>query len=208
MINRFLLADSADVSSNLFPICTGGTITTDGDFKIHTFTDSSIFTIGAGGNCDCSALVLGRGGNGGGTNGNTGAGGGGAAGIIRFLNGSLSPGTYDISFGSWPGGTVSFYNISSTGGGNGEDAHGGGSGAGGNNADYSGGGPYVSGGGGAGSGGNGGQPVGGNGTYSTINGTNTEYGKGGNGGTYSGGWYTSGSAGPDGKVIIRYKYKV
>ena len=62
---------------------TGGTITTSGNFKIHTFTGSGTFTVSCGGNADGSNtvdyLVLAGGGGGGGSGGNVGGGGGAGA---------------------------------------------------------------------------------------------------------------------------------
>jgi hypothetical protein len=72
-----------------FVAATGGTITTTGDFKIHTFTSSGTFTVSDAGNSSGSNtvdyLVI----AGGGGAGAYGAGGGGAGGY-RFSNGTAS----------------------------------------------------------------------------------------------------------------------
>ena len=72
-----------------FVAATGGTITTTGDFKIHTFTSSGTFTVSDAGNSSGSNtvdyLVI----AGGGGAGAYGAGGGGAGGY-RFANGTAS----------------------------------------------------------------------------------------------------------------------
>ena len=69
-----------------FVTATGGTITTDGDFKIHTFTGPGTFCVSCAGSTtgstDIDYLIVagGGGGAGGGVNINQGAGGGGAGG--------------------------------------------------------------------------------------------------------------------------------
>lgn len=83
----------------LLMTATGGTITTDGDYKVHTFTSSGTFevTFGSG---DAWYLVVGGGGGGGGT-------AGGGAGGFR------SNGTYDYPV------TVGSYTVTVGAGGNG-----------------------------------------------------------------------------------------
>lgn len=185
-------------------LASGGVVNTVGDYKIHLFTDSSQFIVSKA-LIDASVLILGQGGKGGSAASQPG--GGGAAGIVRTISGlSLPVGTYDVSFGSFPGGTVSFYSQSATGGGNGTN---GAStpGNGGNNADYSGSLAYTYGGGGAGAGGNGlskTPPNGGPGITSFITCSSSEYGKGGNGGSTI---WASGQDGPKGVVIIQYKFR-
>ena len=66
-----------------FVTATGGTITTSGKFKIHTFTSPGTFCVACGGDCNGSntvsyVVVAGGGGGGGGANcGGGGSGGGG-----------------------------------------------------------------------------------------------------------------------------------
>ena len=218
-----LFGNSVAVLGNPIPIpppvpkpdASGGTITTNGDLKIHTFTTIGTFEMFESG--DVSVLILGTGGAGGSAyNSGTpsGCGGGGAAGEINEFNIFLEAGTYDVSvYKTWPdeGYTCSFYNQSAAGGGNGNNGRVNYGGDGGDNGTYSG---YkarkdnLSGGGGAGAGGNAtGQGAGGGaGKNSVITGSSVEYGHGGNGGIYS--FHgVRGSDGPDGLVIIAYKYK-
>ena len=76
---------TSNVRGNEFIAATGGTITTSGNFKIHTFTGPGTFTVtNAGapsGSNTVSYLVVA--GGGGGSSGNPGAGGGGGAGGFR-----------------------------------------------------------------------------------------------------------------------------
>ena len=190
------------------PDASGGIVTYDGDYRIHTFNSSSYFTLFK--SIDASVLILGQGGKGG-----LGyspviksGGGGGASGILRQFNMSLSPSTYPVSFGPYPGGTVSFNGQSATGGTNGTNGIYNNGGGGGSNADYSGyDGGVRNGGAGAGAGGNatGSLYKYGPGIHSSISGSDIEYGVGGEGGLGASG--SNGQNGPSGIVIIRYKYK-
>jgi len=77
----------------------GGTPTTCGDFKIHTFTGPGTFTVCSVGNaCGSNTVeyivVAGGGGGGAYTPSEPGAGGGGGAGGFRFASPSLAPATY------------------------------------------------------------------------------------------------------------------
>ena len=77
-----------DRTAPSFVAATGGTITCDGDFKVHTFTGPGTFTVTTAGNA-CGSnkidyLVIGGGGGGGGAHDSTThAGGGGGAGGFR-----------------------------------------------------------------------------------------------------------------------------
>ena len=91
-----------------FITATGGTITTSGDFKIHTFTGPGTFCVSCGGNAGGSNtvdyLVVAGGGGGGGNRslGNANGGGGGGAGGYRESGGTAS-GCYTVSpLGSSP----------------------------------------------------------------------------------------------------------
>jgi len=65
-------------AGEVFSVATGGTITTDGDYKVHKFTSSGTFTITQLGTDEVvEYLVVAGGGAGGGFN----AGGGGAGGL-------------------------------------------------------------------------------------------------------------------------------
>ena len=74
-----------DLQNKLYVTASGGTITTSGDFKIHTFTSSGTFTVSDAGNSagsnSVAYLVLAGGGGGGNAGGR--AGGGGGAGGFR-----------------------------------------------------------------------------------------------------------------------------
>ena len=206
-----------------FVDASGGTITYDGDYKIHTFTSSGTLIVTTGG--DVSTLLQGVGGSGGSYFPETGyrhAGGGGASGIVLETTTTLTPGNKDVSIGAFPGGTVYFNGLSAAGGGNGTSGNYTTTGKGGSNSSYSGGGSSIyyvnSGGGGAGSRGNGNSSPpyahagrggeGGAGYTSSISGSSVVYGQGGHGGTATNEYNaTNGSPGPAGVVIIRYKYK-
>ena len=87
--------DNADpVLNPLFVTATGGTITTSGDFKIHTFTGPGTFTVSCAGNPIGSNtvdyMVIGAGGGGGGSNNPGGGAGGGGAGGWRASSGAAS----------------------------------------------------------------------------------------------------------------------
>ena len=79
---------TSDVTGNPYLQATGGTITTCGNYKIHTFTGSSTFTVSATASCSAnnavSYSVVAGGGGGGGDHG----GGGGAGG---FREGTTAP---------------------------------------------------------------------------------------------------------------------
>jgi len=79
-------------------VATGGAITTDGDFRVHTFTSSGTFEIVSGTGAVASLVVAGGGGGGG----NTG-GGGGAGGLISTAPGaSYTARSFTVTVG--PGG--------------------------------------------------------------------------------------------------------
>ena len=140
-----------DLAQAVFTSATGGTVTTSGDFKIHSFTGDGCFVVSCGGNPAGSDtvdyLVVAGGGGGFGD-----AGGGGGAGGFRVSNSyglpapTMSPlvtptgvtvtaTTYPITVGgggsapSGPGSNSVFSTITSTGGG-GANSNPGGSGGG------------------------------------------------------------------------------
>jgi len=83
----WLVTDSglqSELPTPQFVTATGGTITTSGNFKIHTFTGPGTFTVSCAGNSSGSNtvdyMVVAGGGGGGGAKENRGAGGGGAGG--------------------------------------------------------------------------------------------------------------------------------
>ena len=159
----------ADVGSD-YMVATGGTITTSGNCKIHTFTGPGTFTVCTLANCAAdnvvSYVVVAGGGGGGGAN----VGGGGGAGGYREVVSPSSPYTgspldgypsspnritvtatgFPITVGGGggagsSGSTSTFSSISSAGGGNG-----GGGGTPGSSGGSGGGGGELSGGGGSG----------------------------------------------------------
>jgi hypothetical protein len=84
-----------DAAGSNYVAATGGTITTCGDWKIHTFTSPGTFTVTAAGspagsNTADYLVIAGGGGGGGGAPGNPSGGGGGAGG---FRESSPAPGT-------------------------------------------------------------------------------------------------------------------
>ena len=177
---------------------TGGTITTDGAYTVHTFTSNGTFTW-TGSTQDVSILVIAGGGAGGGAYYNQG--GGGAGGVIyRNSNYSMSAGAYDVTVGL--GGTAQT-NTAANGntGGDGQDsvfdgpstltAVGGGGGG-----HYQAGGVGNDGGSGGGAGGAsgaaGGNPTAGQGNAGGTQGSNSG---GGGGGIGTAGNSTSGGAG-------------
>ena len=137
---------TSSVTGNEYIVATGGTITTSGNDKIHTFTGSGTFTVSAAAvsaaNNEVSYIVVGGGGGGGGAHG-----GGGGAGGFREDESPITPYTsspldgagpisvaaqaYPISVGAGgtggspggpygtAGGNSIFSSITSTGGGNG-----------------------------------------------------------------------------------------
>ena len=88
---------------------TGGTITTSGDYKIHTFTSPGTFCVSqvsaTSGDNTVSYLVVGGGGAGGSSGGGDGGGGGGAGGFREYR--SPVSGCYSVSpLDGNPGGTA------------------------------------------------------------------------------------------------------
>jgi hypothetical protein len=101
-----------EVNNPQYVAATGGTITTCGDFKIHSFTGPGTFTVTCAGNSGGSnkADVLIVAGGGGGAGNLAGGGGGGGLVLIASTNNSaLSATAYPISIGGGgaPGGTNS-----------------------------------------------------------------------------------------------------
>jgi cysteine-rich repeat protein len=74
---------------------TGGTVTQDGNYKIHTFTSSGTFTVT--GSCNAEVLVVAGGGSGGG--GHYVGGGGGAGGLIYNSSFPLTAQNYNVVVG-------------------------------------------------------------------------------------------------------------
>ncbi len=85
----FVIAGSVGVSAIS---ATGGTITYDGDYTVHTFTNSGTFAVSTGG--EVEILVVAGGGGGGGS------GGGGGAGGLIYKTKSLTPGNNIVTVGA------------------------------------------------------------------------------------------------------------
>jgi len=172
---------------NPFIIATGGTITTSGNDKIHTFTGPGTFTVTNASTCAANNTVshlVTAGGGGGSTN----RGGGGGAGGYREVKSPLN--SYTASpLDGYPSApnrvTVSAQAYPIIVGG-------GGAGAAGTSSPTS---PSAPGG------------AGGNGTTSSINGTPTARAGGGGGGTSEVQPIALGGTGGSGIVIIRYKFQ-
>ena len=210
----------ADLGTPLFTSATGGTITTSGDFKIHTFTGDGCFVVSSlgnsplvptGGPSNVDYLVIAGGGSGGQR------GGGGGAGGYRttFPSPGCNAGAFPISATTYPitvgaGGTAIEALSDATAGNDGTDSSfstitSAGGGGGGSNAGVRNGRPGGSGGGAGfcgvvGTGGSGNTPPvsppqGNNGG---INSADSFYGAGGGGGAGAIGGAGSGSVGGNG----------
>ena len=188
-------ADSLLIQNYVGITATGGTITTDGDYKVHTFTSSGSFAISAMN--DGSAveyLLVAGGGAGGGSQGYCwSGGGGGAGGYLANTSHSVSAQSYSVTIGS--GGSANNTGQGGNGGNSsafGQTATGGGGGGYGN---WTGGGSAGSSGGSGGGGGQssvvsgGGSGVSGQGNAGGTSGTaaTTGYSGGGGGGKGSAG---------------------
>ena len=80
-------------------VASGGTITTSGIYKIHTFNGSANFTVSSGGTAE--VLIVAGGGSGGSyTTANTVGNGGGGAGGVIFSTYSIAAGTHSITIGA------------------------------------------------------------------------------------------------------------
>jgi hypothetical protein len=215
-----------DLEAATYISATGGTITTSGDYKIHTFNSSGTFTVSsvgnsAGGGAGVSYVVLAGGAGGGSRNPGGGGAGAGAGGYSYAPGATLPAGTGNTPPVSPPQGNPggqgrSGGTVSSGGGGGasaaGASADGSSGGAGGNGVASSiTGSPVTRGGGGGGSSettpeGAGGSGGGGQGKFvndptAGMNGTDNLGGGGG------GGYCSAGGTGGSGVVIIRYKYQ-
>ena len=121
---------TSNVIGSPYIIATGGTITTSGDFKIHTFTGPGTFTVTSAGNPSGSDTVEYLTVAGGGGGGKSHAGGGGAGGFRQNFPSPAIGGlpvtatSYPITVGSGGAANISgnnsiFSTITSTGGGGG-----------------------------------------------------------------------------------------
>jgi hypothetical protein len=205
------VGDATAIAGNNFVAATGGTITTCGNYKIHTFTGPGTFTVtNAGapaGSTTVDYLVVAGGGGGGGDANSTGSGGGGAGGY-RESKATGAPWTASplASSTSLPV-SVQGYPITVGGGGPGTSPNTGVPGGDGTNSVFS---TITSTGGGGGSGINGGSGnsggSGGGGKQSGVAGTgNTppvNPSQGNNGGGSSGGPPAGGGGGGGGAAAV------
>ena len=91
-----------------FTVASGGSITTDGDYKIHTFTSSGTFTVtGVGENPGGFEYLIVAGGGGGGYET---AGGGGAGGFLNNVSVSVSATAHTVTVGAGGGGATNASN--------------------------------------------------------------------------------------------------
>lgn len=184
---------------------TGGTITTSGGYRYHTFTSSSSFVIPSGFSATADHLIVAGGGAGGG---GQSAGGGGAGGAIDGST-TISSGTYPIVVGAGGAGGVDNYGYNSNNGSNSTFAGKTAIGGGGSNSDGNG----LSGGSGGGGGARLAQFAGGSGTTGQGNrGGNGDYnndnprcGGGGGGATAPGADSTGDTRGGAGGAGINWK---
>ena len=169
---------------------TGGTVTTDDRYKIHTFTTGGTFTVISGGEVDYLVVAGGGGGGNGGPSSHE-AGGGGAGGLLAGTLSSLQSGSYTVTVGGggavMSNGSNSSINfptsITAVGGGRG-DGGGGGPGVGGNGGSGGGGRHNTAGGNGTSGQGNNG---GGGANFLGTSGTYSNSGGGGGGAGLAGG---------------------
>lgn len=91
----FLTFVSFNLQAQTYISATGGTITTDGDYKVHTFTSSGTFTVTSGSG-NVQVLVVAGGGSGGGST----AGGGGAGGLIYKSAYAVTAQSYTLTVGA------------------------------------------------------------------------------------------------------------
>lgn len=90
-----------------YTVATGGTITTDGDYKIHTFTAGGTFTVSQLGTDDTFEILLVGGGGGGGSRSGGGGGGGGVVYMAPADNyNNLTTAAYSVTIGAGGAGAI------------------------------------------------------------------------------------------------------
>ena len=129
---------SNEISKTVIDVPSGGTITTVGDYRYHTFTSSSSLVVPSGFSASADFLIVAGGGSGG-----NGAGGGGGAGGYIDSTVSLSAGTYSATVGAGAPATTTtngsnsvFNSLTAIGGGGGGGSSGAQSGGSGGGASY------------------------------------------------------------------------
>ena len=105
----------------VFMAATGGSVSTSGDYKFHTFTGNGTFAVTTAGNQGFNYIVV-AGGAGGSSSGDwqTGNGGGGAGGMLVTTNNSPTTGSFGVTIGG--GGSAGTYSPSTKLGGNGSNS--------------------------------------------------------------------------------------
>lgn len=93
----------------LFMAAAGGTITYDGNYKIHTFTSNSTFNVSIPGDAEV-LLIAGGGGGGSNFDGYYGGGGGGAGGYIHLNSRAFSSGGHSTVIGNGGAGAIGVFN--------------------------------------------------------------------------------------------------
>ena len=104
------VSGNGDIRPSMVVAATGGTITTDGNYKVHTFTGSGTFTVTSTGGGDAGGglveyLVIA--GGAGGSGGSAGGGAGGAGGYLAGTNFSVSSQAYTVTIGAGGAGNTS-----------------------------------------------------------------------------------------------------
>ena len=186
---------SGNISKTVIALPTGGTISSSGGYRYHTFTSSSDFVVPSGFSATADYLLVAGGGSGGGF---YLSGGGGAGGAIDTTV-SLTANTYPIVIGA--GGSGTYTNVANNGVNStafSNTAIGGGYG--GHVENYA-----QSGGSGGGSDGYGSRPGSGTAGQGNDGGNGGQYGGGGGGGKSSAGSNGSGNNGGNGGSGINWK---
>jgi hypothetical protein len=207
-VNRLELYNGTLWQGLLGISATGGTVTTDDRYKIHTFTSGGTFTVISGGEVDYLVVAGGGGGGNGGPSSHE-AGGGGAGGLVSGTIPALPADDYLVVIGGGGGpatkGTNSSINfptlITAEGGGQGAT---GGDASGGNGGSGGGGYHYSAGGNANGSQGNNGS---GGANYLGINSTFGNSGGGGGGAGAAGGGVYGVTYGGDGIEFPYYNHE-
>ena len=102
----FLMGAAANAAT-----ATGGTVVTNDNYVIHTFTNSGTFEV-SGGTLSCDVLVVGGGGGGGGM---VGGGGGGGGGLVHTTGFAVPVGSYTVTVGQGGPGMTANYGAGSKG---------------------------------------------------------------------------------------------
>ena len=104
LMRNFTTVDCGDASYSTANSCymtaTGGTITTSGNYKIHTFTSGGTFTVGSNPGNVAALVVAGGGGGGGGSSSGFGAGGGGGGGSVKYNAAYAASGSITVTVGN------------------------------------------------------------------------------------------------------------